>query len=353
MKDKRLTYKQKTIIYFVAAIVAYTVVFAIFADWGKASTFILYFAPLLIFTVILIIIGYTSDKLWSVMDILNKFVGDAEKGAPDYDTVRFPDTASGETGNKIISLYKQLENSKLEIIKEKDRNRQMKQEMTNNIAHELKTPVTSIRGYLETLLGDKPLDEERRHYFLDRSYQQTLRLSNLINDVSIINKAEESSELFPKEELNVRQIAQEAIDELADATAEKNISVTNDIRPDININGNHSLMYSIFRNLIENVVSYAGENISIGMESHKEDKEFYYFRFYDTGCGVEEQYITRLFDRFVRIDTGRSRKNGGTGLGLSIVKHAVLFHQGSIVAKNSPQGGLEFYFSFKKTDNDQ
>ena len=127
MKNKQLTYRQKTIIYFVAAFVAYTVVFAIFADWGTPATYILYFAPLIIFAIVLIIIGYTSDKLWSVMDILNKFVGDAEKGTPDYDTVRFPDTASGETGNKIISLYKQLENSKLEIIKEKDRNRQMKQ----------------------------------------------------------------------------------------------------------------------------------------------------------------------------------------------------------------------------------
>ena len=314
-------------------------------NWGNILT---YLTGVLFFVILMVVIILSSGRIWPVMDTLKRFVNTAEHGNIDYTKVHFPNTPSGETGNKIVELYKQLENSKLEIIKEKDLNRKMKQEMTNNIAHELKTPVSSIRGYLEILLGDKPIDDERRHYFLERSYSQTLRLSNLINDVSVINKIEESSELFQKEDINVRQIAQEAIDELADSIAEKRIAVSNSIPPEISIWGNHSLMYSIFRNLIENVVSYAGEDISIGMELHKEDNEYYYFRFYDTGCGVEEQYLTRLFDRFLRIDTGRSRKNGGTGLGLSIVKHAVQFHQGSIVAKNSPAGGLEFYFSFKK-----
>lgn len=317
-------------------------------NWGNILT---YLTGVLFFAILMVVIIFSSGRIWPVMDTLKRFVNNAEHGNIDYTKVHFPHTPSGETGNKIVELYKQLENSKLQIIKEKDLNRKMKQEMTNNIAHELKTPVSSIRGYLEILLGDKPIDDERRHYFLERSYSQTLRLSNLINDVSIINKIEESSELFQKEEINIRLIAQEAVEELWDPITEKNIAVNNNIPPHINIWGNHSLMYSIFRNLIENVVSYAGENISIGMELHKEDNEYFYFRFYDTGCGVDEQYLTRLFDRFLRIDTGRSRKNGGTGLGLSIVKHAVLFHQGGIVAKNSPTGGLEFYFSFKKTHN--
>lgn len=371
MRKIHITYRKKATLYLTTAFVLYTAVFALllilsaldknpgaeisdltFGDIFDIYKITLYLTILILFGILLFIITFTSHKLWAVMDTLRNFVNNAENGNIDYNAVRFPETSSGETGDKIVALYKQLEDSKLEIIKEKDLNRKMKQEMTNNIAHELKTPVSSIRGYLEILLGDKPIDDERRHYFLERSYSQTLRLSNLINDVSVINKIEESSELFQKEEINIRKIAQEAVDELADSIAEKNIEVHNNISPDININGNHSLMYGIFRNLIENVVSYAGENITIGMESHKEDKEFYYFRFYDTGCGVEEQYLTRLFDRFLRIDTGRSRKNGGTGLGLSIVKHAVLFHQGSIVAKNAPDGGLEFYFSFKKTDNE-
>jgi signal transduction histidine kinase len=306
-----------------------------------------YLASFLFFGTILIVL-YFFDKFWGVMKTLKDFAASAEKGTVDYATVHFPDTYSGEVGNKIISLYKQLETSKRQIIEEKDRNRQLKQEMTNNIAHELKTPVSSIRGYLEILLSKKNIDESKKHYFLERSYSQTLRLSNLINDVSIINKMEESSELILKEEVYVSDIAGEAILELEDNIQDRNISISNSISADISIVGNHSLLYGIFRNLIENAVSHAGENIEVGMECHREDMEFYYFRFYDTGCGIQEQYLTRIFDRFLRIDEGRSRKNGGTGLGLSIVKHAVLFHGGGIIAKNAEHGGLEFYFSLAK-----
>lgn len=114
------------------------------------------------------------------------------------------------------------------------------------------------------------------------------------------------------------------------------------------IEGNHTLLYSIFRNLIDNALSYAGENITIGIDNYTEDNEFYYFSLYDTGCGVEEAFLDRIFDRFYRINEGRSRKNGGSGLGLSIVKNAVLFHKGQISAKNRKDGGLEFIFSLRK-----
>lgn len=308
---------------------------------------ILYFTISLFFITILLAI-FLFDRFFKVMTTLKSFVDSVEKGTIDYSLVSFPQSTWGEIGNKIISLYKQLETSKLQIIEEKDRNRKMKQEMTNNIAHELKTPVSSIRGYLEILLGNKPIADDKRQYFLERSYSQTLRLSNLINDVSIINKIEESAELYQKEMLVVSDIAQEAIDELEDKIAERSISVENNIPISIKINGNHSLVYGIFRNLIENAVSYAGDDITVGMECHKEDADFYYFRFYDTGCGIDEKYLTRIFDRFLRIDEGRSRKSGGTGLGLSIVKHAVIFHEGGIIAKNAESGGLEFYFSLKK-----
>ena len=227
------------------------------------------------------------------------------------------------------------------------RNRQLKQEMTSNIAHELKTPVSSIRGYLEILLGDKPVDDERRHYYLERSYSQTLRLSDLIQDVSIINKLEESADLFPRTEVDACAVAQEASAELSDKADAAGIAISNQLPP-MPLTGNKELLYSIFRNLIENSVSYAGGGAGIVIETYKESPDHYYIHYYDTGKGVADEYLSRLFDRFVRIDAGRSRQSGGTGLGLSIVKHAVLFHGGEIYAKNRPEGGLEFFFSLKK-----
>lgn len=236
---------------------------------------------------------------------------------------------------------------RLEATEAERRNRQLKQEMTSNIAHELKTPVSSIRGYLEILLSDKPVDDERRRYFLDRCFRQTLRLSDLIQDVSIINKLEESADLFPRTEVDATEVAKEAIGDLADKAAAAGIGVSNNLPP-MPLNGNHELLYCIFRNLVENSIAYAGEGINIVLETYKENPDHYFIHYYDTGKGVADEYLSRLFDRFVRIDEGRSRQNGGTGLGLSIVKHSVLFHGGEIYAKNRAEGGLEYFFSLKK-----
>lgn len=246
-------------------------------------------------------------------------------------------------------LRTDAEASKQQIIVEQNRNRQLKQEMTNNISHELKTPVSSIRGYLEILLGDKPIDEEQRHYFLERCYSQTLRLSDLINDVSLINKLEEADDLFERETIHVRERAEEAITELMPHAEQRHITIHNELPADIDVQGNGMLMYAIFRNLVENAIMHAGEKITIGIDCYKPaDEHHYYLHFFDTGKGVGNEYLPKLFDRFLRIDEGRSRKNGGTGLGLSIVKHAVLFHGGEIYAKNRAEGGLEFFFSLKK-----
>ena len=249
---------------------------------------------------------------------------------------------------RLQELANSLEQSKQQILQEQEHNRKLKQEMTNNIAHELKTPVSSIRGYLEILLSGKPVEENKKQFFLERCYSQTLRLSDLISDISLINKLEESAELFPKEELSVFDIANEAITELEENCTSHQIVVHNSLQSPMTIIGNHSLVYSIFRNLLENTIQYAGNNVEAHIECYKQDSERYYLHFYDTGTGVDPSYLPRLFDRFLRIDEGRSRKTGGTGLGLSIVKHAVLFHGGDIYVRNRENGGLEFFFSLKK-----
>lgn len=249
---------------------------------------------------------------------------------------------------QLQELAASLEQSRQQIIQEQERNRQLKQEMTNNIAHELKTPVSSIRGYLEILLGDKPVDDAKRRFFIERCYSQTLRLSDLISDISLINKLEESASLFPKEEISIASVAAEAVSELEEQCQTHRITVRNDLSSQMSIVGNHSLVYSIFRNLLENSIAYAGDGVEVGMECYKKDDDKYYIHFYDTGQGVDNRYLPKLFDRFLRIDEGRSRKSGGTGLGLSIVKHAVLFHGGDIYVRNRDAGGLEFFFSLRK-----
>lgn len=133
-------------------------------------------------------------------------------------------------------------------------------------------------------------------------------------------------------------------------TGKKQIRVINLLPKNLILSGNSSLLYSIFRNLTDNAIAYAGTGVQITINCFREDEKFYYFSFADTGVGVPEEHLNRLFERFYRVDKGRSRKLGGTGLGLAIVKNSVLFHGGTIFAKNAPTGGLEFVFTLQKND---
>jgi signal transduction histidine kinase len=236
----------------------------------------------------------------------------------------------------------------LNDVTQQEKTRQLKQEMTGNIAHELRTPVTSIRGYLETLL-DMPLTEDKKRYFITQAYNQTIVLSELIQDMSLITRMEEAPLSFQSEWVNISRLLDELRNDLALALQEKSIRMEWNVPVKIAIKGNKNLLYSIFRNLTDNVIRYAGSDVQIKINMYNEDKKFYYFSYADTGVGIsDEQHLNRLFERFYRINEGRTRDTGGTGLGLSIVKNAISFHKGTIIVKNRTGGGLEFLFKLQK-----
>jgi len=230
------------------------------------------------------------------------------------------------------------------------RDHKYRQEITGNIAHELRTPVTSIRGYLETVL-EKDLDTEKEHYFIKQAFNQTVVLSELIRDMSLITKIEEAPNSFQLTSVSINDLLKALKTDLHVALQEKEIEMEWDIPENLIVYGNHNLLYSIFRNLTDNVICYAGENVHIQILGFY-DKHFCHFSFSDNGIGIsDEKHLDRLFERFYRIGEGRTRESGGSGLGLSIVKNAVAFHNGSIRARNKDNGGLEFLFSLKKELN--
>lgn len=223
----------------------------------------------------------------------------------------------------------------------------LKRQLTNNMNHELKTPVASIQVCLETLLSGMSLSDEKRQELLELCYINNERLRRLLEDISLITRMEDGSALIVKEELIINDILEEIADELDIMPDNERMDLHTDFNERVVINGNLSLISSIFRNLTENAISYSeGKNIYISLivNNEKECK----IRFEDDGCGVEEKQLHRLFERFYRVDKGRSRQKGGTGLGLSIVKHAVQFHGGTISVTNRPNGGLRFEFSLRK-----
>lgn len=226
--------------------------------------------------------------------------------------------------------------------------KKLKMQMTSNIAHELRTPVTSIRGYLETLIACPDMDPEKKQMFLERAYNQTLRLSDLISDMALITKIEESPDRLPKEEIDIYDVALEVFDELGDRIIEKNVTVENCLKPNTMVYGNRTLLYAVLRNLVENSLKYAGNGVTLHIECYSRIDNQHYFMYYDTGRGVPEEHLERIFERFYRVQEGRSRDEGGSGLGLSIVRNSVAFHGGDIKVMNRHDGGLQFLFTLRR-----
>ena len=229
---------------------------------------------------------------------------------------------------------------------EQERNR-LKRQLTNNINHELKTPVASIQVCLETLLSGINLSEEKRQELIERCYTNNDRLRRLLNDVSLITRMEDGSALIGKERVVINDIIDEVAKELEMLPEDERLLLHTDFGDEVVIDGNPSLIGSIFRNLTENAIAYSeGRNIYISLLENND--KLCRIRFEDDGKGVEQKHLSHLFERFYRVDKGRSRQKGGTGLGLAIVKHAVQFHGGTITVTNRPNGGLRFEFTLSK-----
>lgn len=229
---------------------------------------------------------------------------------------------------------------------EQEKNR-IKRQLTNNINHELKTPVASIQVCLETLLSGISLSDEKRQELIERCYMHNERLRRLLNDVSFITRMEDGGQLINRERVVINDIIKEIAKELEVMPEEERLTLHTYFRDEVVINGNLALIGSIFSNLTENSIAYSeGKNIYISLLENNED--MCHIRFEDDGKGVGVEQLPHLFERFYRVDKGRSRQKGGTGLGLAIVKHAVMFHGGTIVVTNCPNGGLQFDFTLKK-----
>ena len=294
---------------------------------------------IILLTVVLYRFTYRLGKNVAKLSIF-AYKADHNESLEVEDLANFPDDELGEIAERIIKMYKRVQTTR----KEQDI---LKRQLTQNIAHELKTPVASIQGYLETILDNSHINEQTKEQFLQRCYAQSERLTSLLHDISTLNRLDDGSDMIDFEAVDITQLVADITKETALVRQERKMTFDNQLPERIVVKGNRSLLYSVFRNLTDNAIAYAGEGRTITLEA-KEQGNKWHFIFRDNGQGVPPEHLARLFERFYRVDKGRSRKMGGTGLGLAIVKNAVLLHGGTIRVSNLPEGGLKFEFTIKK-----
>ncbi len=287
---------------------------------------------------------------------LRDFANEAEFGnIDDYETRKFPDDELGEISSHIVNLYKIMKEAAAErdktlrrvIFEQREKNR-IKHELTDNISHEFKTPVHVIQASLETIVsnGDE-LTPEMRQKLIGTAYANVKRMCSLLEDLSVITRISDAPDRFGLEEVNVSDIITRVADDMKVYPPKQQMRIHIEVPDGLTIKGNPSLVESIFRNLMVNAFNYSGgRDVTVRLAGQTSDH--YEFTFADNGIGVGEEHLGRIFERFYRVDKGRSRSMGGTGLGLAIVKNAVLFHHGTISVRNAERGGLEFTFTLHK-----
>ena len=277
-----------------------------------------------------------------------------ERGDEKESMPKFANDELGDIARHIIDLYGRLSEASESIKREHDKalheeqeKLRIKRQLTNNINHELKTPVAAIQGYLETMTTSKDITNEERDAFIAKSYAHCQRLTQLLTDVSTITRMEDGSSRIERERVDLHTIVNEIASDVALLPDEKRMRVNIDLPTPMPVYGNSTLLMSIIKNLTDNAIAYSGGR-DIYVKCLGEQDGMYTISFADNGIGIEDDHIDYIFERFYRIDKGRSRKLGGTGLGLSIVKNGVLFHGGNIEVKNRKVGGLEFTFTLPK-----
>ncbi|MDO4462448.1 MAG: ATP-binding protein [Bacteroidia bacterium] len=312
----------------------------------QADNSYLFFA--LALTILLgFVLYWTTHRISRHIGYLREFAVKAEEGsALDHELERkLPDDELGEISHTIIMLYWKLRHSEEERVR-------MKRQLTQNAAHELKTPAASIHGYLESILDNPNMDNEQRLHFLQRCFAQSERMNKLLQDMSMLTKLDEmddkqSPSQQERREISIETIVHNVLDDTALQLQSRNITPKLDICQPSTLIADTYLIYSIFRNLIDNAIAYAtgATQIKIVCQAVPNgNKHRYNIVVEDNGSGVSHEHLPHLFERFYRVDKGRSRKMGGTGLGLAIVKNAIAAHGGTVSAESAVNGGLSIRF---------
>jgi two-component system phosphate regulon sensor histidine kinase PhoR len=217
----------------------------------------------------------------------------------------------------------------------------VRRDFVANVSHELRTPLTAIRGYVEALIDDPPPPEESRR-FLEIIARHTSRMERLVKDLLRLARLDAGQETPDLIECDLFTLLQGVINELGGVLESKDTQARIDVAAEVReIVADPARLHDVLRNLLENAINYSPDGSVVSVEASREDGSVV-IRVLDAGPGIPAADLTRVFERFYRVDKSRSRAPGGTGIGLAIVKHLVELLGGTVVAGNRPEGGASF-----------
>jgi len=280
---------------------------------------------------------------------LHRFVADTlskeDAGEREIVILGDPDTFLQAHGAKLVDAQEQKIGG-LIVLNDVTRLKALeniRRDFVANVSHELKTPITSIKGFLETLKEGAIKDAENAERFLDIIVRHAERLDTIIEDLLSLSRIERESERgeITLEKGSVRDVIDAVGRACLREARKKNISLECDVEQDLSAKFNSTLLEQALVNLVDNAIKYSEPDKKVEVEARKADAEII-ITVRDQGCGIPKEHLQRIFERFYRVDKGRSRQEGGTGLGLSIVKHIVNSHRGRVNVESSPGRGSAF-----------
>lgn len=312
-----------------------------------------WYIPLIVFGVTFIIIyylyHYTLQRfIYRKIKLIYKFIYQTKATKKEeffYETI-LPQKSIDEVSVDVARWA----NQKKDEIDMLRANEQFRKEFLMNLAHELRTPIFSVQGYVDTLLGGALEDPNVNKKFLGNAAKSVERLARLVDDLDEISKLESGRIPIVQETFVMQELVKEVYEEMQLRAAEKNVQleIKKGTERPISVNADKTKIRQVLVNLIENAIKYGPENATITTGVYEIDGKHVFTEVSDEGPGIAEEHLPRIFERFYRADRSRSRAIGGTGLGLAIVKHIIEAHGQTVNVRSKVGVGSSFGFTLEK-----
>lgn len=296
----------------------------------------------------------TAAHLARNVTLLRDFVERASTDKNFNPANNFSNDELGDISRRIIDIYNERKEAQSAherehqlTIKASEEKARLKRQITNNVNHELKTPVGIIKGYIDTMMANPGMEASQQRHFLMKIHKQVERLVTMLDDLSTLTRLDDAGGIIPTKLVDMNSLLETLDEEIYESGIGGDLTFVYELPDNCLVKGSDALINAAILNLVKNAAAYS-KGSEMGLLCTDETPNFYTFVFYDNGRGLDDEHLPKLFDRFYRVEEGRSRKTGGTGLGLSIVKSTIINMGGSITVRNRDTGGLEFVFTLPR-----